>query len=291
MFKNIGEVKLYYLKTNYDSLAQQGSEAWLQGRKTRFGGSEMGIINTTNKKRKKEITGFLQNKVNGVFTSNLYCWWGTTFEVVAKSYLKYKYNWEIHEFGAIPSSEYPVAFSPDGLFIHSDGDLWLLEIKCPFLRNVVNETPISLDYHLQVQMGMTILPIEKCKFVQIKFRRCKSYHIGKEGKYSRDFHRELKHAKEQKELWYGAIYWETKDAVREDFDMNTKPTKIYTSFEEPKLYDICENYNYGILMYFKCFFVQETLIPKDKRAIEKHNDNIWERYRQLVDLKNKDHFN
>jgi len=285
MFNNIGEVKLHYLKTNYDNLARQGSDAWLEGRKCRFGGSEIGQITEKKKKLGDEL---ITNKINEVFVSNLFCWWGTTFEPVAKSYLEFTGKYKIHEFGAVPSSQYPVAYSPDGVFIHNgDKDLWLLEIKCPFLRNVDAETSIKRNYELQVQMGMQILPITKCNFVQIKFRRCRHYHIGEIGKYDRKFHQELKRSKQQTELWFGAIYWKTNDGIREDFDMTKEPTIIYKSFETPDLFEICESYDTGMLMYFKCFYVNETTVTKDNKSIEKYDTLLWDRYRQLIDLQNR----
>lgn len=285
MFSNIGEVKLYYLKTNYDNLARQGSDAWLEGRKGRFGGSEIGQITEKNKKLGDKL---IENKVNQIFVSNLFCWWGTTFEPIAKSYLEFKDGYKIHEFGAVPCSVYPVAYSPDGVYINpKDNDLWLLEIKCPFLRNVDSTTDIKRHYYLQVQMGMSILPITSCNFVQFKFRRCKHYHMDHEGKYDRKFHQELKRSKEQKELWKGALYWKTTDGVREDFDMTKPPTIVYKSFETPDFFELCESYDTGILMYFKCFYVNEMTINKNSGSISQYNRHIWDRFRQLIDLQNK----
>ena len=84
----LGEIKLHYLKTNYVNLARQGSESWIKGRRTRFGGSEINRVMGTNKASSKLI----KDKVDQVFISNLYCWWGNTFEPIAKEYLLFKYN-------------------------------------------------------------------------------------------------------------------------------------------------------------------------------------------------------
>lgn len=277
MFQNIGENKLYYLKKNYSNLAQQGSESWLKGRSTRFGGSEIEQVTYSNKSASKLIL----NKLNQKFKTNLYCWWGNVFENIAKEWLTHEKNIGIHEFGAIPSTNYPVAYSPDGLFIQ-DNDLILLEIKCPFLQDVVeNKLIIKNAYEKQIQMGMQILPCPKTLFAQFKFRKCTYFQLKQIGKYERWFHKEKNRSPEQKELWHGALYWDKKHAIKYGQCVDEPISKIYYSFKE-NVYEICENFNNGTLMYFKCFYVKETYISKDPLFEEKFNTVIWEKYGELM---------
>ena len=264
------------MKSNYKHLAKQGSHEWLMGRKTRFGGSEIGTVikgkvKTIIKQKKKLEEGF---------KTNLYCWWGHTFEGVGKSWLTYSNKWEIHEFGSIPSSQWPVAYSPDGVFINKDLDLWLLEIKCPFLRNVDQNATIKTEYMDQIQIGMRILPCSKTAFIQFKFRKCWGYQIHKQGKYNRGFHKEQKRSKEQKEIFYGALYWNTAHFIEEE-ELMTKPDKIYLSFE-CDVVDIVESYNNGNYMYFKCFYIKSECVPIDP-TWNKHKEIIWKGYEKLID--------
>ena len=275
---SIGQFKINYLKKNYSQLARQGSEQWLTGRLTRFGGSEIGRVTKT----KKSCSKLIINKLEQKFQSNIYCWWGHTFERIAKVYLEKVKNLKIYEFGAIPSTNYPVAYSPDGVYIDLvHKDLMLLEIKCPFLRDVTNETEIKSDYMMQVQTGMQILPCTKTSFLQFKFRKCSLDDLSKTGKYNRYFHRENKRSPEQTELWYGAIYWDIKIGIKYGIEQKIKPTKIYYSFKDD-VEKICESFNTGVIMYFKCFFILENIIPKDKDYEERYGNVIWEKYNDLI---------
>lgn len=275
-FYNIGKFKLQYLKSNYDNLARQGSQAWLQGRLTRFGGSEIGQVVKSLKSSNKLV----EAKISKKYISNLYCWWGHLFEVIAKHYLKVEKKIEIHEFGAIPSSDYPVAYSPDGVFI-KENDLWLLEIKCPFLRDVHERATIKEDYKFQVQMGMQILPCNKTAFMQFKFRRCSHYDLKINGAYDRNFHNELKRSPKQSELWHGAVYWKNSHMVTYGFDQENEPTEIFYSFET-NVYERCEKLTTGIIMYFKCFYILNQVVHKDAQFENKYSDIIWARYQNLI---------
>ena len=273
-------MKLYYLNKNYHQLAKQGSDAWLSGRQTRFGGSE--IANITGKKSDKQI--LIVNKIKQLFKTNLFCWWGQTFESIAKYYMYKVLMIDIHEFGAIPATNYPVAYSPDGVIIKNN-DLCLLEIKCPFLRDVNITTNIKDCYMKQIQMGMVILPCDTCEFIQFKFRKCKDTQIHTIGAYDRYFHKETRRSPKQNELWYGALYWNTRDAITYNYITERPPDKIYYSFQE-NVYNICEKYNKGVLMYFKCFYINTKTIKKDI-SFENNKNKIWTAYYELINQFNR----
>lgn len=273
---SLGELKLNYLKRNYGDLAQQGSQAWLTGRATRFGGSEMNYI-VTNK-----IKELIQKKQDTFDTSNLFCLWGNIFEEVAKAWLEYKYKYKIHEFGAIPATDYPLAYSPDGVYIDPESkDLYLLEIKCPFLRSVNNKTKIKKEYLSQIQTGMNILPCNKTNFVQFKFRRCFESQIDKVGKYDRFFHNKYEKGSLQKCLFYGLIYWETSDGIREEF-CQMKPSAILWSFAHD-IKRLLNTKDYGCYCYFKCFGYKQEIVNKDPDFLMNYSDQLWKAYGKLME--------
>lgn len=281
-FKCIGEAKLFYLLNNYKDLAQQGSKAWLEGRRTRFGGSEIGAVTHTNPKIPQKL---IQEKVKGQFQTNLYCWWGHCFEPVAKAYLSYNYQITIIDFGAVPSSKYPIAYSPDGVFIGADGDLWLLEIKCPFLRDLdMNSSKIEKikdEYKKQVQTGLHILPCNKALFSQFKFRKCNYFQLEQKGKYDRTYHREQYRSKETPELWYGAMVWLTKPLTQEHNHKLGDPDFIHYSFNSnPKL--LVSKYTNANIMWFKCFYISNQTILKSDEYL-RHEFQIWKQYDSLIE--------
>lgn len=277
-----GKSKLLYLKRNYYNLARKDSISWVTGRQTRFGGCEIGKI---IKRRHKSV---IKSKISAIKFKpkrNLYCAWGLTFEEVAKIYLKHQQKLEIFEFGAIPSSQLPIAYSPDGVFINpKDDDLWLLEIKCPFSRHLDDEKSISSEYIHQVQSGMNILPCDKTKFIQFKFRRCREVDVSDPQKYSRRFHRDFrKHDKEKDMLWWGVLIWKTNEGYRERF-LETKPDIILCSFKDDM--KTIENMTDITITFFKCFYIKEETIHKDQHWIKNNEHQIWKSYNKLMESYN-----
>lgn len=278
MFKSIGDAKLYYLKKNYDQLARQGSEAWFEGRRTRFGGSEIGTVVSAS----KGLENFCINKVKAKTFLNLYCWWGTEFENVAKKYYEYKHTLKIHEFGAIPSSNFPVAYSPDGVIVMNN-DLYLIEIKCPFLRHLNTETKIQKNYALQVQMGMQIIPCDQTIFLQFKFRKCSYEELFKPGQYDKKFHNEHeKDLEEQIEIFSGAFFWETNNFIQEKVHKFHKPSNVYLSFYDKAFYKQINLKDKGYVMYFKCLYIKEDVIVKDPTFDKQYQDILWQNYNVLI---------
>lgn len=278
MPKNTAELKLNYLKELYSNLPSQGSDAWLQIRKTKFGGSEIGRL--INPKTRNEI---INQKRRCTKINNMYCWWGNQFEKVVKHYLEVEEKIEIHEFGSIPSNKIPVAYSPDGLFIGGDDKLWLLEIKCPFMRHVNIGKAVPANYIAQVQTGMYILPCKNTLFLQFKFRRCYLKDINTKGKFDRSLHKDFsKHAAEN-EMWHGIFWWDRPHKLREEILM-LDPDKIICNWEEDgeTLNKFLEPLETGSLMCFKLFGIQEDIIPKDKKFIKKHKKLLWNNYEKLL---------
>ncbi len=269
-----GKFKLNYLQDNYKNLAQQASKAWLLARSGRFGGSEMGTVLNGKRKLEKLIVSKREPK----YDKNVYCAWGLTFEIVAKMKMMMD-GYEIHEFGAIPCSNLPIAYSPDGVFISKiDNDLWLLEIKCPFIRNIRKDTEVKFDYQKQVQTGMHVLPCSKTLFKQFMFRRCHSWQLHRDGLFDKNFHKNWRIKCETKK-WWGLLYWDDNEKLNEDFKMEV-PTNIYISLVD----DVNEEHKKlrtGTYMFFKCFHEDKHII--EKRPFEKTEINaVWKAYENLM---------
>ncbi len=274
--ENKGTSKLLYLKRNYEQLARQGSKSWYTGRRTRFGGSEIGkVINN-----KEKI--IIKNKRNIRYDMNLYCSWGHNFEIVAKVWLEYSKKIKIHDFGSVPSTRLPMAYSPDGVYVNpEDEDLWLLEIKCPFMRNVTADTKILPDYMAQIQSGMAILPCDFTNFVQFKFRRCYENQLNKPGQFDKYLHKDFRRKKDESPcMWFGALYWEGEDGICQNIILDT-PTKIYYSFKDNVIEEI-DKYLTGCYMYFKCFYVQEQTVKRDFNFELWNQGHIWDSYSKLM---------
>ena len=276
-WNNLGEIKLKYLQENYSHLPSQGSKDWLAQRKLCFGGSEMDRALESDTKR---LTKFINDK-----TSNInkcpprFGWWGHMFEMISKNYLFHR-GFIIYEFGAIKSSNWPCAYSPDGVFINTkdDNDLWLLEIKCPIMRHVDESTKVAEKYIKQVQLGMHILPCDKTLFLQFKYRRCSIKNLTQPGNYNIWWHYETKRFIKQKERFWGICYWNTKNDKLKDLPIETSmPDKIWYSYDKENPTKKLFEHKTGNYMAFKCFYMKENTITKMK-TFNQFNSTLWNNY-------------
>jgi putative phage-type endonuclease len=110
--------------------------------------------------------------------------WGNMYEPVAKKLLRTR-NQQVVDLidlglGVHPQYDY-IGASPDGLVIIQKDDqweLWLLEIKCPYKRQITNKIPY--DYWLQIQTQLYVwtdlmkqynLPLSGCIYCDNYFDR------------------------------------------------------------------------------------------------------------------------
>jgi putative phage-type endonuclease len=98
------------------------------------------------------------------FKGNFATNWGVKYEPVATKIYEFKKNTTIIEFGLLnhPNIEW-LAASPDG--ITPDGTM--LEIKCPYSRNISGIPP--LYYWIQVQLQLEVTDLEVCDFEECRF--------------------------------------------------------------------------------------------------------------------------
>lgn len=93
--------------------------------------------------------------------------WGTMFEDVACALYTTRNNVRVHEFGLIPHPDPGVRLgaSPDG--ITDDGVM--LEIKCPFRRQITGEVP--LQYYYQIQGQLEVCGLRRCDYLECEFSK------------------------------------------------------------------------------------------------------------------------
>lgn len=96
--------------------------------------------------------------------------WGVRYEPVVKAILEREPNTKIQELGRIQHRSVPgLAASPDGLYVSSpDKRGCLLEIKCPTTR--VIDSKIPFEYWCQMQIQMEVCGIDRCEYVEAKFK-------------------------------------------------------------------------------------------------------------------------
>lgn len=270
-----GDYKLLYLTRNYDKLARKETKSWHTGHKTRFGGLETYYL------MHGSIDMLIHKKYNYKKSKNVLRYWGVLFEPIAKHYLIIKDNIKVYDFGPIPSTTLPLAYNTDGVFINkSDDDLWLLEIKCPSIREVNNKTKINEKYIYQIQTGMIVLPCTKCLYIDFNFKKCSIGDIEIEGKYDMKFHMSTEQTDQLKTLWYGLIYWKNKEPLQDKF-ICEKPTSVYTSIEHDILLTL-QSFKTGYYIVFKCFYVDKRVVYKEESFIKYIESKMWEGYKHLM---------
>lgn len=98
--------------------------------------------------------------------------WGTMYEPVAISIYEQRNEVKLFEFGLLKHDEIEYfGASPDG--ITEDGIM--LEIKCPFKRQINDEIP--LQYYYQVQGQLDVCKLDECHFLECKFREYKCNNV------------------------------------------------------------------------------------------------------------------
>lgn len=279
------DAKLQHLKQLSTLCAAQGTEAWIESRRSQFGGSEISTVLGQNPYQ--TISELINKKISGVYEDQPACVFGRLFEPVAKLILTRRMNWEIHEFSCFKSAMFPVAYSPDGVLIDGD-DLKLLEIKCPFRRNNLKEIPEY--YRPQVQTGMAIIPVVSTLFVQLRFRLCSLQQLGPNPKYNRWFHHEpIKRVPAKDPVTWGYIVWEDESSCIRDCGLWTphnqhkllelpsidKATRIVLE-PEPNQYP-----SSGQVIPFKLLEINITEIPPIPNYLEKNKKQIWNAFAEL----------
>lgn len=150
----------------------QHSDEWHKHRITTVGGSTLSIIQGVNPYKSltelvRQKTGFSKKTSD----SSIMTQWGNLFEDVIKRVVELDKSCTVLGENLYVKGDDPyISYSPDGLAI-IDGEVTLLEFKCPYSRIPTRNIP---KYYIpQIKMGLDILKIPTVGlFVEGVFRRC-----------------------------------------------------------------------------------------------------------------------
>lgn len=156
--------KIHQFRTmKYAKVAQKSSE-WLTLRNNFITASN--VYKLFDKKEDNYIE-YLKEKISGIssFKGNDATNFGEIFEPVAREVYKYLTGEHVEEFGLITNDDLPYcAVSPDGV---TESDR-LLEIKCPYTRQITGTVPYG--YYHQIQLQLAVCDCDECDFFECKFK-------------------------------------------------------------------------------------------------------------------------
>lgn len=268
--------KIEYLQNKFKHLSEQGTDDWLDGRKYAFGGSEIATVRNLNPYGTFEE--LVHRKIHRINDIKDITEWGKLFEPVAKRFISTDTRSTIYEFGSIPSANFPVCYSPDGIIVMDD-NLRLLEIKSPIYRGIKS---IPEYYLHQVQTGMDILPVKDTLFAQFRFRRCPLYSDPYDSKYDRFYHKEFaKRAPHKLPEAYGYLWWDDECNLTDlglcDNICNAKPRrKADRILVNTKLTE-----NKGFALMWKLFDREYTTIDKIDNYLKEIEVLLWTKYKEM----------
>src|SRR3990167_7874628 len=143
-----------------EQMPLQKSNDWLEDKKNKISGSEVADAIGVGYKKESGKNSLLFRKCGYdpyPFKGNIYTEHGNRYELAAiQKYLSLTDNIHI-DLNIIPHNYIDfIAYSPDGICIDKDGNIILIEVKCPYTRKIV-KGEIPSYYIPQVQLGMQVL--------------------------------------------------------------------------------------------------------------------------------------
>ena len=158
---------------------EQRTKEWFDYRFNRITASDTATAIDMNPY--ESVESFICKKCdpNFPFLDNDFVFHGKKYEQIATSLYEHLYNSKVTEFGCVPSDKHKfLGASPDGISSKSTLDYkfnpklgYMLEIKCPFVREIKNSGAIAGDicpyyYYCQVQQQLECCDLEYCDFIQ-----------------------------------------------------------------------------------------------------------------------------
>ncbi len=158
---------------------EQRTKEWFDYRFNRITASDTATAIDMNPY--ESVESFICKKCdpNFPFLDNDFVFHGKKYEQIATSLYEHLYNSKVTEFGCVPSDKHKfLGASPDGISSKSTLDYkfnpklgYMLEIKCPFVREIKNKGAIAGDicpyyYYCQVQQQLECCDLEYCDFIQ-----------------------------------------------------------------------------------------------------------------------------
>lgn len=175
--------------------AEQGSDAWLLGRKFKIGGSEISTVEGFNPFMK--LVDLVGQKIGLTsFSGNSATRWGNLFENVSELMFKtlfLKDGYQIYNTGSIPNKEITNhAYSPDGLCLmefNGVEKITLLEFKSPYGSAPTSKVP--KHYLPQVKAGLCTIDIAQIGvFANNMIRKCSLAQLDFSTNYDTAYHRD-----------------------------------------------------------------------------------------------------
>jgi putative phage-type endonuclease len=147
---------------------KQRTKLWKQERKKIITATNVASILELNPYKSKfdllqEKTSI--NDINIIETNNTAINWGVKYENNAVKIYEQLKNIKVFEIGLVKHNKYPwIGASPDGIMLNGK----LLEIKCPYYKNITEE--IAHYYWIQVQIQLEVCNLDECDFLECKFK-------------------------------------------------------------------------------------------------------------------------
>jgi putative phage-type endonuclease len=147
---------------------EQRSIEWYAQRKQLITASSAYKVLGTDAKRREFMREKKESRVYGV-NVNSPMHWGVKYEPVAKAYYEYVNDVKVSEYGCVIHSQYPyLGASPDGIVTSSKWYGRMLEIKCPYTREITGIP--KREYWIQCQIQMEVCGLHGCDFLETKFK-------------------------------------------------------------------------------------------------------------------------
>jgi hypothetical protein len=156
---------------------EQRTDAWYKQMSTIISASELGNLFASAYQRSKFVVAKTlpyqsRQQHLAVPSARMSAFdWGIRFEPVVKQIYEYKYGCTIKDLGRlIHPVDSRCAASPDGLIYHCPENKRkgrLIEIKCPFTREIDGSVP--KDYYHQMQMQLHVTGLKHCDYVEASF--------------------------------------------------------------------------------------------------------------------------
>ena len=154
----------------------QRSQEWFENYGKVLTASEFSALFTMNKRRRDLVYSKSHPNQDSQLNFRHACpteemnaiGWGIRFEPVIKQILETKDKCSVYEPGRIqhPTNTH-LAASPDGIIekAHNSQQLGrLIEIKCPYSREIGKEVPS--DYWIQMQIQMEVTDVDECEYIE-----------------------------------------------------------------------------------------------------------------------------
>jgi putative phage-type endonuclease len=96
--------------------------------------------------------------------------WGVKYEPAAIYVYRHMFGVRVHDFGLLMHPDHPfIGASPDGINEHGV----MLEIKCPYRRELDGTVPTQ--YYMQMQLQMEVCGLDDCDYFECEFQELDEY--------------------------------------------------------------------------------------------------------------------